>query len=385
MRFALESNDSFVVITGEVGSGKTTLVRKLLSELPSNLAVAFITHTRLSDVELLQSILVEFGRRPFDMGKVEMVTEIRRVIDKEHAKGNRVIIVVDEAQNLGADVLEELRLLTCLDDTQEKAVNIVLIGQPQLSTVIESQEMEQLRQRCRLRFHLHRLSRSQTVEYIRHRIRVASSADRDIFDDAALSAVYSFTGGVPRLINTLCDTALTMACVAEKTTVGKEYVEQALLELGWSDIQLSIPFDQASNEDQEDGVMGHLTILQDNEVVDNFLLREPSYVIGRAEDCSIRLNSRYLSRHHAIINYDGNTWVISDLNSTNGIRINGKSARTSPIADGDIIAIGVHQILFRQTDGLGDQSSEQKQSFSSEAMTQTFVIVDDKAIDHGSD
>lgn len=361
MRFALAVNDSFAVITGEVGSGKTTLVRKMLADLAIDCTLAFITHTRLSDVELLQSILVEFGLRPFDMGKIEMLTELRKFIDQQHVDGKRVIIIVDEAQNLGIDVLEELRLLTCLDSTEEKALNIVLIGQPQLSKLLESPELEQLRQRCRMRFHLHRLSDEQTRAYIKHRIAVALGKDDAIFDAEAETIVFERTRGVPRLINTLCDTSLMMACMSESKTVSGDFVNEAVTELGWSFASHAV--DKSGDDGNEDNTAdstatttARLTLKKSAKVVAEYDLNQSSHIIGRAYDCDINVDSRYFSRHHAIISKDKVGWSISDLNSTNGIYVNGSAIPVRQLEDGDVIEVGAHQLIFQLFDNSDSQS-----------------------------
>jgi len=344
MRFALAINDSFAIITGEVGSGKTTLLRKLLSDIDENCITAFITHTKLSATELLQLILVEFGTRPFSMGKIELITELRAFIERMQAEGSRVVIVVDEAQNLGAEVLEELRLLTCLDDAEQKALNIVLLGQPQLSRIIHSPELDQLRQRCRLQFHLKGLSRQETGDYIRHRLRIARGEEADLFDESAVSTVYWYTRGIPRLINTLCDTALMMAAVAERPAVGKDSVEDAIAELGWSDTS-------ARRQSRPGGDAGKapavLDVWRSGELVASVPLAEESYVVGRAPGCNITIRSRFLSRHHALISFDKGYWAVSDLRSTNGVAVNGRKVRSSRLSDGDTIEIGRHQLVFK--------------------------------------
>ena len=385
MQFALEINDSLVVITGEIGSGKTTLVRKVLAELPTEFTEAFITHTRVSDVELLQSILLEFGIRPFDMGKIEMLSEIKKFIESQQAEGKRAIVIVDEAQNLGLETLEELRLLTCLDNEHEKAINIVLIGQPQLSTLIDSPELEQLRQRCRLRFHLHRLSQSQTREYIEHRVNVAAERDAGIFDDISKALVYEHTRGIPRLINTLCDTALMMACVSGSTSIGKNEIDEALSELGWPSASTG-PYPTLNEEDVQSRWTAVLSMIEGSSVAANFPLTESSYIIGRAEDCGIRIDSKYFSRHHALISLVADEWSITDLRSTNGVAVNGKALKTSALQNGDVIAIGMHQFVFRlaeQQIGEGESAMSAKRSESS--LAQTFVIVDDKVVDGPED
>ena len=377
MRFALAADDSFVVITGEVGSGKTTLVRKILSDMSEECDVAFITHTRLSDIELLQMILLELGIRPFSMGKVEMVAEFRRYVDQRRTDGRRVVIVIDEAQNLTIDVLEELRLLTCLDSVDTKAVNIIMVGQPQLSRTLQSPDLDQLRQRCRLQYHLRGLSEEDTGKYIRHRIAIVSKKNRDLFDEAAAAAVYRHTNGVPRLINTLCDTALMMARVTERDVVSTDSIDDAIKELGWT------PFASGGRVDVHDEVATGravmLSVKKGNVLVAEHFLNLPSYIVGRADDCGVRIKSKFLSRHHALISFDGDRWTIADLKSTNGIIINGSAVQNRELSDGDVVEIGDHELVFAM------QTVQHKESSASDLEVPELAMLETVVIERGED
>lgn len=341
MQFALAINDSFTIITGEVGSGKTTLVRKLLSDLDEECTPAFITHTRLSDIELLQMILIELGVKPFEMGKVRMLDELRSIVDTERENGRRLVIVIDEAQNFSAPLLEELRLLTCLDTEKGKSINIMLVGQPQLNYTLESPDLDQLRQRCRLRFHLEALSEEQTTEYVRHRIAVAGGNADKVFDEAAIASIYGLTGGIPRLVNTLCDTAMIMAFTSRHDCVTSESIDDAVRELHWAE---SMGSRMPAHEELAAGSAGRLTITHDGALFAEYVLNMPSYIIGRSDECSIVINDKYLSRHHALLAHHTAGWTISDLNSTNGITVNGRTVRVARVTDGDVIGIGYYRM-----------------------------------------
>lgn len=344
MQFAIGVNDSFTIITGEVGSGKTTLVRKLLADMADQYRPAFVTHTRLDAVELLQLILVQLGVKPFRMGKTEMLVELQRLVDSEREEGRRVIIVVDEAQNFTIDVLEELRLLTCMDTAKSKSINIILIGQPQLNETLHSPDLDQLTQRCRLRFHLNALSKDDAIQYIRHRLAVAGGKPEEIFDVEALDLINDHTRGIPRLINTLCDTAMIMSQIAGRERVSITSVDEAISELAWEE---PIPLQEGSELDQLDiDSSAHITLTKRGQVKSDFWLKMPSYVIGRSDDCSIVIRSKYLSRHHAMLSRDPQGWMIMDLRSTNGIAVNGRDVNFARLTDRDIIGIGEYLIRF---------------------------------------
>jgi general secretion pathway protein A len=354
MQFALAINDSFAIVTGEVGSGKTTLVRKLLTDLAEECTPAFITHTRLSDIELLQMIMLELGVKPFKMGKVRMLDELRRIVGKELENGRRIVIVIDEAQNFAAPILEELRLLTCLDTDKTKSISIILVGQPQLSNTLESPDLDQLRQRCRLRFHLDALSDDETLEYIRHRIAVAGGDADQIFDEAAIASIYGLTRGIPRLVNSLCDTAMIMAYVAKRDRVTSESIDDALSELNWT--ESTIPRDTLGSDEVGAGSVGSLTITQNGVLCSKHRLNMPSYIIGRSDECSVVLHDKYLSRHHALLAHSPAGWTISDLNSTNGITVNGRAVKIAKLKSGDVIGIGTYEMRLT-LDGSAQQIS----------------------------
>src|ERR1035438_9318927 len=225
--------DGFVVITGEIGSGKTTLIETILRELQGNVVVAQINQTQLSPTEFLQTILVQFGFTPFDMKKPEVLATLNQFLVEQHVNGRKVLLIIDEAQNLTNRVLEELRMLSGIETTKEKVLRIILAGQPELNDKLNSRELIQLTQRVRLRFHLSTLSQTETSAYIDHRLEVAGSQGRRIFAEDIYPVIYKYTGGVPRLINTLCDTAMIAAFNRDRDTVSLQDLEAAIGELQW--------------------------------------------------------------------------------------------------------------------------------------------------------
>src|SRR6478752_5482464 len=164
--------DGFVVITGEIGSGKTTLIESFMKEIQADVVVAQINQTQVSAVDFLQAVLVQFGFSPFKMKKAELIATLNNFLIEQYAAGRRVLLIVDEAQNLSLKVLEEIRLLSGIEATKEKVLRIILAGQPELNEKLDSPELVQLAQRVRLRFHLGALSKDDTEAYIRHRLEV---------------------------------------------------------------------------------------------------------------------------------------------------------------------------------------------------------------------
>ena len=225
--------DGFVVITGDIGSGKTTLIESFLADLPDDIVLAHISQTQLSPVEFLQTLLVEFGFKPFRKRKVELLAMLKDYMVEQYANRKKILLVIDEAQNLSRKVLEEVRLLSGLETQKEKLLRIILAGQPELSRKLDSPRLQQLTQRVRLRFHLGALSKRETHEYIEHRLNIAGAKGRKIFDDTACDIVFRYAGGVPRLVNVLCDTAMLCAFAEERTAVDEQLVKAAAEELQW--------------------------------------------------------------------------------------------------------------------------------------------------------
>src|SRR4051795_6136203 len=193
--------DGFVVITGEIGSGKTTLIESFLRQLDSDVVVAQINQTQVTAVEFLQSVLVQFGFSPFKMKKAELIATLNSFLIEQYAAGRKVLLIIDEAQNLSLKVLEEIRMLSGIEATKEKVLRIILAGQPELNEKLDAPELIQLTQRIRLRFHLTTLSAQEMRAYIQHRLEVAGAGDRQIFAEDTFAELYRYTGGVPRLVN----------------------------------------------------------------------------------------------------------------------------------------------------------------------------------------
>jgi len=233
MDYTVWNRDGFVVLTGEIGCGKTTLIQKLLSELDDNVLVAKVFQTQLDEVELLQAVLVEFGLNPFNSKKVELIDMLNTFLIEQFQNGRQLVLIVDDAHNLSPKVLEEIRMLSGLETRKEKVLHVILVGQPQLNEMLEAPELEQLLQRVRLRYHIRSLSEVDTRAYVLHRLRVAGAGETAIFEPEAFPILYMYTGGLPRLINTLCDTALVCAYADNQKVVSKAVLNGAVEELNW--------------------------------------------------------------------------------------------------------------------------------------------------------
>ena len=219
----------FVQLTGDVGTGKTTLCRCLLAQLPPEVDVAFVLNPRLTALELLATICGELGivTYPSETRSVKLLVDLlHQHLLEAHGQGRRTVLIIDEAQNLSADVLEQIRLLTNLETTTEKLLQIILIGQPELARLLAPRRLPQLAQRITARYHLLPLSRPETLAYIRQRLRVAGGSDT-LFTPAAMRRTHRWSRGVPRMINVICDRALLGAYAHEQDHVDATTVRRA--------------------------------------------------------------------------------------------------------------------------------------------------------------
>ncbi len=234
--YGVGGGGGFVLLTGEIGAGKTTVCRAFLEQIPRRCNVAYIFNPKLTVPELLRSVCEEFGipgltadgGNETTKGHIDALNEF---LLRTHAVGQNNVLIIDEAQNLAPEVLEQLRLLTNLETSERKLLQIILIGQPELRDILKQPELEQLAQRVIARFHLDALSAKETAQYIKHRLGIAGRLDSNLFDPAAAARVHQLTGGVPRRINLLCDRALLGAYAQGQHTVGKAVVDQAATEV----------------------------------------------------------------------------------------------------------------------------------------------------------
>ena len=307
---------------------------------------------------------------------------------EQYSQGKTLLLIVDEAQNLSHKVLEEIRLLSGIESQKEKPLRIILAGQPELSDKLDSLRLEQLRQRVRLRFHLSTLSKRETADYIQHRLDIAGAEGRKIFDKDSIDLVFRYTGGVPRLTNVLCDTAMLCGFSEGKETIDVGLVNEAVNELQWVEYEqrnenrgrfsashaqprskrslrlvgnvspprLSEQFADTSpveesnsaEADTPDNVYpARFDVLFKDQHITEFKLPMGRAVVGRTGDNDLQIRSRFISRHHIHINSDTEHSTVEDLNSTNGMFMLGKRVQQCTLADGDTIQLGEHKLVYR--------------------------------------
>jgi putative secretion ATPase (PEP-CTERM system associated) len=223
--YAIQERKGFVVITGEIGAGKTTVTRTLLNKLDAGTKVALVTNTHVTAKELVAQILDEFEVEYKSGSKQKMISVLNDYLIKQLAENINVVLIIDEAQNLSPNVLEEVRMLSNLETETEKLLQIILIGQPELKTKLGHRKLEQLRQRIAVHYHITPLTREETTAYILHRLAlVSSNGHAGIFQPQALDLIYRHSRGVPRVINLICDSALLSGYIGDTKTINEGMV-----------------------------------------------------------------------------------------------------------------------------------------------------------------
>src|SRR3990172_5377265 len=230
--YGVSGDGGFVLLTGAVGAGKTTVCRCLLQQIPASCDVAYVFNPKLTVEELLSTICVEFGiAYPSGNASVKVFVDcLNAYLLDAHARGRHTVLIIDEAQNLSAEVLEQMRLLTNLETNQHKLLQIILLGQPELAAMLERPELRQLAQRIIARYHLGPLDKQEVAAYVQHRLGI-SGAQRHLFPLALMGQLYRLSGGIPRIINVLCDRALLGTYVQSKERVDRATLAQAAREV----------------------------------------------------------------------------------------------------------------------------------------------------------
>jgi len=234
--YGIHEKKGFILITGGVGTGKTTICRAIIKKLDPSVQTALILNPFLSDIELLETILQEFGI-PFEgpeRTKKNFIDALNGFLLKNFTEGRNAVVFIDEAQNLPRATLEQIRMLSNLETEQEKLIQIVLVGQPELQEILASPTLRQINDRIMLRYHLEPINRENVRHYIEHRLSVAGVDGQLSFDDGAFEQIYEFSRGYPRRINALCDRALLVAYTENSRRIEKETILNAMNDMNAS-------------------------------------------------------------------------------------------------------------------------------------------------------
>ena len=229
--FGIRERKGFIQITGEVGAGKTTVCRAILTELGPAYKTALVLNPMMTATQLMRTILLELGLEARKVDRTAYIDVLNRYLLEQAAAGHDVVLIIDEAQDLESDLLEQVRLLSNLETDDRKLLQIVLMGQPELRDRLNDFNLRQLRQRITVRYHLRPLTRTEVGQYVHHRLQVSGANGAPYFTDPALWRIYSYSGGVPRLVNAVCDKCLLAGFVQLKDKIDFQMVGKATREL----------------------------------------------------------------------------------------------------------------------------------------------------------
>lgn len=229
--YGIKERSGFILLTGDVGSGKTTIIRDLINKKHDRVVLAKIFNTRVNSDQLISMINDDFGLPVQGKDKIELLRDLNAFLISQYAKGNQPTLIIDEAQNLNSKLLEEVRMLSNLETDNAKLLQIILVGQPELRETLKQPGMRQLRQRLSINCHLQPLSSTEIEEYILHRLEIAGDRSAVVFDTQALHLIYKYSRGIPRLINIICDFLMLSACAEETKRLDGDMVHDIIVDL----------------------------------------------------------------------------------------------------------------------------------------------------------
>lgn len=237
LEYGIQHRKGILVITGEIGTGKTTLCRTLLNRLDDNIKTALILNPSFSDIQLLKLIVKDLGIQGNLRNKLDLINALNEFLLEETSKGNNVVLIIDEAQNLSVRQLEQIRLLSNLETEKEKLLQIILVGQPELCEKLKLHALRQLNQRVAVRYHILPLKRDELSSYIEHRLNVANTT-KDLnhqlhFTDKAIDIIYENSSGTPRMVNILCDRALLAGYTSETNEIDEQIIHRCIQEVAY--------------------------------------------------------------------------------------------------------------------------------------------------------
>jgi putative secretion ATPase (PEP-CTERM system associated) len=243
LKYGLHERSGFILLTGEVGSGKTTIVRNLIKEIGHDIDLSMVFNTRVSNKQVLTMINEDFGLSVSGKDKIALLRDLNDFLVELHAQNRHAVVIIDEAQNLSNSALEEIRLLSNLEASDAKLLQIILVGQPELKKAIACNELRQLRQRISIHCQLAPLTQSETKDYVYHRLEKAGNREALMWGDRTFEVLFQHSQGVPRLINIFCDFILLAACAEDTEKLSAEFIEDVIGDVSWDrDVSDSVDY-----------------------------------------------------------------------------------------------------------------------------------------------
>lgn len=296
LNYGIAEHAGFILVTGEVGTGKTTVIRKMMKGLGSDIKLARINNTRVTSEQLISMISEDFGLQVKGKSKTEMLSDLSDFLIGEYARGGKSMLIIDEAQNLSADLLEEIRLLSNLETDKAKLLQIILVGQPELLKVLARPELRQLRQRISISCQLQPITREETEAYILHRLEIAGNRQAVRFQEGSIDAIHKFSRGIPRLINIACDFLMLSAYAEETKEISLHFVKEVIGEIEnshgyWHDVSVQEHHEPLIDRDTLQSLLSRLELLEASRHKAEISRAEREDLLARLAEVEKRLDS----------------------------------------------------------------------------------------------
>ncbi|MGD8783603.1 MAG: AAA family ATPase [Thioalkalispiraceae bacterium] len=353
LSYLLVLRDGIVVVTGEPGVGKSVLVDQAITNLPDKVHVAHLNQTLLTHDEFLLSLCTQLGCIPECQDKPKLYKAIHDFAMDRHLELSPVLLIIDEAQNLSPNVLEEIRLLANLEMFGRKLIQVILLGQPELAINITALPGDAFSQVVRLNHQLEPLSRDEICEYIDYRLYVAGNDGRLVFPKELIDGILCYTGGIPRLVNQLCDMMLVTAFINKTDQIDNYCLHSAIQKLAWPlyiERKSELLSRYNANEMVEMRPLPLLTVYKHDVIVGKYLLNKKRMLIGRQKNLDVFIDEPRSSRIHAQIIFLDGQFFIHDLNSMNGTHLGEKRIKWHAISDNEVFRIGQHTLKYQISD-----------------------------------
>jgi type II secretory pathway predicted ATPase ExeA len=347
--FALNQGHALMLLTGGVGTGKSMMMEHVLDIIEFPVVIVRLNHTQLTTTEFLQLLALELGEESDVNNDRALLRAIEAKTAGLHAEGKRVVLAIDEAQNLKPELLRYLYELTQNKIDNNRVVSLLLVGQPELKELLLSDELRDIYHAIKARCHLDIFDLKQIKKYIYYRLTVAGNAKGIKFDDSVFSIIELYTGGRPRLINVLCDHILTYAFLEQYSQITPDIVDAAIDELQWLPYEVQycdeVPKPEGLHQEERRNSY-KLVITRNKKVKSEFFITSKRIMIGRHSTNELRLNDSLASRYHAQIVQQGRTTYLRDMNSTNGTFYRNKRIDIIPLEEGTTFRIGKSYLTY---------------------------------------
>ncbi len=353
LNYLLHTGDGIGVVTGEAGTGKSVVLEHVLAECETDLVVARIRQSQLTTTEFFLAVCLQFDLQPENYHKATLIDALHRFVNKQHFAGKNVLLVIDEAHLLQHQVLEEIRMLASLEKFGRKLISVILTGAPELEQLVNAQRKDALSQQVRMGCRLEPLNEGELDHYLEYRMWIAGGERTVLFPEDTLPLIMRYTGGIPRLINVLCDMALVAAFMRNTKYIDGDCIEAAVTKLGWQAYakRLAAPVGQAHPAQLTGRTVPRIVVMRNERVVAEHRLEKDRVLIGRNSKQDIMLRGAWASRYHAQIIHLNGKYYLQDLNSKNGTYVGQKNVSWHPLEDGDRFQIAGF-ILEYQTQSL---------------------------------